>query len=181
MKKNTYLCLNCKNGDYSYRIALPVIICFVFLSFALTDLSVLNGKNLINNSQNHIQEYGLYSNIHDDNDEGIKLIELIYQMIDDDFERADSFIRNFTTLNAQRELMDAYYYDCDEPNGCLGIQLFVYDEGSDVGDFIERQIIPQGNDTYLVTNKYQYGSYKVILKLIKIDGRYNIDDIKHQE
>ena len=115
-----------------------------------------------------------------DEGKGKMLIEQLYVLIDKESEEIDTFIRDNSTQNAISQLERVWDYDCDDPNGCLGTWLFYHEEGNDSGDFVERKITSQGNETYLVTTKYEYDSYSVVIKLTKVGERYRIDDIERQ-
>lgn len=114
-----------------------------------------------------------------DEGKGKMLIEQLYVLIDKDSGELDSFVRDNSTQNAIKQLKEEWVYDCDNPNGCLGTWLFDHEEGYDYGDYVERIITSQGNNSYLVTTKYEYDSYSVVIKLKKVGEKYYIDEIEY--
>ncbi len=112
-----------------------------------------------------------------DEEDGQVLVEQLYALLDKDYDQADSFLRENATETLLNRLKESYAYDCDDPKGCLDTPLLHFPEGSDTGDFVERQITSQGNTTYLISNKYEYVVYNVTLKLKKIDGKLKINEL----
>ena len=112
-----------------------------------------------------------------DDEDGQILVEKLYALLDNDYEQADFFLRENATEAFLKRLEESYAYDCDDPKGCLDTPLLHFPEGSDTGDFVERQITSQGNTTYSISNKYEYVVYNVTLKLKKIDGKLKINEL----
>lgn len=96
----------------------------------------------------------------------------------------DYYIKDHITKNAEKQLMNAYDYEC-ETGDCLATWLFYQEGGVDVGSMKDRTIEMVDENTYRVTcisyynaDDYQEYKYSLLISVVNEGGSYKIDSIK---
>lgn len=111
--------------------------------------------------------------------EELIFLENFYSKVNNlSWEDLEVYVRKNITKNALQELIDGYDYECPEEN-CLALWLFSYEAGADMGKLQESKIEHESDNTFLVTNIYEYNDYKVRLGIVKEEDSYKINTIEN--
>lgn len=120
-----------------------------------------------------------------DDSKGKEFLETFYDGMDkidgDDFDldKVYAHIKDNSTEHAIDVLKELYEYDCE--GECLAFWTLTYGAFNDPGSFISRKITPQGNNVFLVENKYEYNTNRIIVEVTETKDGYKISDIKTME
>ena len=120
-----------------------------------------------------------------DDSKGKEFLETFYDGMDkidgDDFDldKVYAHIKGNSTEHAIDVLKELYEYDCE--GECLAFWALTYGAFNDPGSFISRKITPQGDNVFLVVNKYEYNTNRVLVEVTETKDGYKISDIKTME
>ncbi len=120
-----------------------------------------------------------------DDSKGKEFLEAFYDKMDEidgdnfDQDKVYALIKENSTEHAIEVMKELYEYECE--GECLAFWTLTYGAFNDPGGFVSRKITSQGNNVFLVENKYENNTNKVLLEVTETNNGYKISDIKTME